>query len=343
MAFLFGKNWSRSELLTHVGHIDQIAGIRAYELQDGPGYHTRVFHVYTGSGLTFDVLADKALDIAHAAINGQELAWQSPAGDVHPARYEPEALGWLRTFQGGLLVTCGLEQYGSPNAGGDKHYGLHGRIGNMPTEQVGYRGDWFGDEYRLQITGKVRQAALYNENFLLERTITTWLGKSRVDLEDRVTNLGYQSEPHMMLYHCNFGFPLLGPSTRLVMDSTEIIPRTEEAARGQTEWDILCSPTAGYREQVFRHKLKANNDGWGRVQLINPDLGLQMGLEINLTTLPWLFQWKMMGQGAYVLGLEPGNTGTMDGRAEARECGLLMELFPGETRTYQINIQVTTS
>ena len=44
---------------------------------------------------------------------GLPLAWRSPAGDVHPSYYEPEGFGWLRSFAGGLLTTCGLDQFGS--------------------------------------------------------------------------------------------------------------------------------------------------------------------------------------------------------------------------------------
>ena len=47
-----------------------------------------------------------------------------------------------------------------------------------------------------------------------------------------------------------------------------------------------------------------------------------------------------MGQGAYVLGVEPVNTSAMEGRADARAKGVLLELEPGESRKYSITFSV---
>jgi hypothetical protein len=48
----------------------------------------------------------------------------------------------------------------------------------------------------------------------------------------------------------------------------------------------------------------------------------------------------MMGEGLYVLGLEPSNCGTLAGRAGARAGGLLPELAAGESRTYRLELEV---
>jgi hypothetical protein len=47
-----------------------------------------------------------------------------------------------------------------------------------------------------------------------------------------------------------------------------------------------------------------------------------------------------MGESAYVLGIEPANCGGIMGRAAARESGDLPTLEPGESRTYQIALEV---
>jgi hypothetical protein len=336
MATLFGREWTRVDLQQQIGSMEQLAGIRVGTITDGPGAGMRIFHVYTAPGLNFDVLADKALDISRAEFRGIPLTWQSPAGDVHPARYEPDGLGWLRAFQGGLLTTCGLDHFGPPCEDQGRRYGLHGRVANLPAEQVGCSCDWVGDEYRLQITGKVRQASLYGENLLLERAITVWMGRSEIQIDDRVTNLGDQPQPHMILYHCNFGFPLIGPTTRLRLDCQETIPRTPEAARGLGEWDRFQAPDPRYSEQVFCHRPRPQADNRGRAELYNPTLGLTTRLEFDLAGLPWLYEWKMMGVGAYVVGLEPANTATLEGIAEARRLGVLPELAPGEARRYRL-------
>ena len=46
------------------------------------------------------------------------------------------------------------------------------------------------------------------------------------------------------------------------------------------------------------------------------------------------FTWRMLGVGTYVMGLEPGNCPTVEGRIEAGKAGTLPFLEPGERRTY---------
>lgn len=50
-------------------------------------------------------------------------------------------------------------------------------------------------------------------------------------------------------------------------------------------------------------------------------------------------QWKQVGQGTYVLGLEPANC-LGEGRSAARERGTLVELAPGEVRSYALEMKV---
>jgi hypothetical protein len=128
MAYLYDRDWTRQELLQHVGHMDQVAGIKLLEVTDGIERGNRLLRVWTGSGLDFDVLPDRALDISACCYKGIPLAWASPTGAVHPAFYEPGGLGWLRSFQGGLLVTCGLDQFGPPCSDAGEELGLHGRV-----------------------------------------------------------------------------------------------------------------------------------------------------------------------------------------------------------------------
>ena len=56
--------------------------------------------------------------------------------------------------------------------------------------------------------------------------------------------------------------------------------------------------------------------------------------------LPHLFQWKMMGEGAYVLGIEPANSSGINGRAAARQSGDLAYLAPGQSVTYDIAFEI---
>jgi hypothetical protein len=48
----------------------------------------------------------------------------------------------------------------------------------------------------------------------------------------------------------------------------------------------------------------------------------------------------MMGEGAYVLGIEPANCGGILGRAAARESGDLPFLAPGQSASYEMTLEV---
>ncbi len=54
-------------------------------------------------------------------------------------------------------------------------------------------------------------------------------------------------------------------------------------------------------------------------------------------TLPYLVLWRMLGQGTYVVGLEPSTNGTA-GRHDVRAKGELVVLEPGESREYDLVI-----
>jgi len=109
VAELYGKRWTRAELTRYVGDISQIAGIRPVVFQDGPEAGVRALEFRTGGGLAFTVLAERAMDIGLAEIHGVPVSFLSPVGYVHPSYFEGAGMGWLRTFQGGLFVTCGLD------------------------------------------------------------------------------------------------------------------------------------------------------------------------------------------------------------------------------------------
>ena len=55
--------------------------------------------------------------------------------------------------------------------------------------------------------------------------------------------------------------------------------------------------------------------------------------------IAWRFEWKMAGAGTHVLGIEPANC-YVEGRAAERARGTLVTLEPGESRTYELSLEV---
>lgn len=342
MAHLFGRHWTRAELTQHVGHMDQLAGIRALEGTEGVERGGRILEVWTGSGLFFQLLADRALDISTCRYQGQSLAWRSATGDATPAFSHPDGLEWLRTFPGGLLATCGLDHFGAPSEDGGEKFGIHGRIGALPAQKVAWKTWWEGDDYHLMVSGDVRQYRLFGENLVLHREVRTKLGSTQLAITDTITNEGFTPQPHMILYHFNFGFPLLSADATLDLNVSETHPRDQRAVAGLDSWRRFQAPTAGWDEQVFRHKPIPEADGWVTVKLANPVQRLALTMRYEAQHLPYLFQWKQVGQGAYVVGLEPGNSSAIEGRAVARQRGDLPLLEPGEARQYRLQLEIAS-
>src|SRR2546427_8346479 len=147
---------TRRDLMRRVGRLEQVAGVRLVTLGDGVERGVRVLEFRTGTGFEFDVVVDRAFDIGRCEHAGRALAWTSRTGFAGPWFYEPVGLGFLRSFGGGLLTTCGLdhvllpaedtaEQYGYPDKPRET-YGLHGRVTGRPARLVGYGERWSGDE-----------------------------------------------------------------------------------------------------------------------------------------------------------------------------------------------------
>jgi hypothetical protein len=343
MATLFGRDYTRAELLQRVGDISQLGGVKPVEFVNGNERGVRAAEFKTGAGLNFTVLLDRGLDISAADYCGQSLCWRSSTGDVAPAFYEPEGLGWLRSFFGGLLITCGLTYIGSPSEDQGKALGLHGRVANLPAKNVWMNGCWEGDDYIMWVQGKVQETAVFQENLVLHRKIWARLGESRLFLEDVVENQGYTPTENMMLYHINAGFPVVDEGTELIAPFVHTIPRTPEARQALSEFSKFGRPMAGFQEQVYFHDLAPDQDGYVWSAMINRNFkqgqGLGLYVKYRKAQLPQQIEWKMTGEGIYVVGMEPG-TNWVDGRGPERDAGRLILLQPGETRSYQLEIGV---
>jgi hypothetical protein len=337
MVRLYGKNYTRKELLRHIGRIGQVGGARAFEFIEGAARGMVGVDVRSGSGLNYTVLPGRGLDISDLEYKGIPLAWRSCSGDRHPTFYEPEGFRWVRTFGGGALVTCGLDQIGTPGEEAGEEYGLHGRYSATPAERFHCDEEWRGNDCIVFVEGRVRQACLFRENLLLERRIETPLGEDRILIHDRVENAGGRPQVHMILYHCNFGFPLIDQGTRLYASAEAIVPRDDEAARGLDRAMIMEAPERR-EEQCYFYTMNPRK-GWVEVALANRKLGIGVLLRYRADTLPSFTQWKCLANGDYVVGLEPSNCDLL-GRVEARRQKKLVVLRPGEIVDYELKLQI---
>ena len=232
-----GFNWQDK-----VNNVAQIGGIETSVLDNGPGNGTRIAWVNTGAGLRYKVVIDRGLDIVDAFYNQYSLAWLSHAGVTAPRPDANRGLEWLYSFGGGLLTTCGLTHIGGPESDEFGERGLHGRISNLPAriESI-VQPDLLAGKLQMSITAVVKQSRVFGPNLELRRTISGTLGEPSVRIHDVVTNLGNIPAPHMILYHCNYGWPL-------VDEGTEIICKGDWASRGLDMDNAVFNSNRNFRK-----------------------------------------------------------------------------------------------
>ncbi|MHC4402307.1 MAG: aldose 1-epimerase family protein [Planctomycetota bacterium] len=253
----------------------------------------------------FVVLPTRGMGIWHARMGNVQLGWKSPVkGPVHPAFVplsEASGLGWLDGFDE-LLVRCGLESNGAPefNDDGTLRYGLHGKIANVPAHKV-------------EVT---------------------------VDGDDTVTNLSAEPGELELLYHTNFGVPLLDPGSKAVLPVRKMAPRDAVAVENLSEWDTYGHETPGSSEAVFFFELAADVDGNTRALLHNAAGTAGVSLLFNADQLPYFTLWKNRQAAAdgYVTGLEPA-INFPNVKSFEKEKGRVAVLQPGESRTFRLELE----
>ncbi len=345
MALYAGKKWKRADLLSLIGDPYQVGGAQVFQYTEGKAQGVRGISVNTGGGLHFTVLPGRGMDIPEAFFKGKALHFFSGTGITSPAYYDERDLEWLRTFYVGLLTTCGIANSGAPSVDEGEPFGLHGRIANTAAEGLCVDQHWVADEYVITMKGRMREAKALFENLALTRSIETKLGANGFRIRDVISNSGFEPQPLMMLYHFNFGFPLLSSNSKVIGPVVETVPRDEEARkdRGVEECLTYPEPVQGYREKVFFHTLGADKRDNTFIALVNPDCGdgtaLGIVLRFNAKELPVFTQWKMPRKGFYVTGLEPGTAPPL-GRGVLRERGTLPHLNGQEEYSITIDFEV---
>jgi hypothetical protein len=345
MPTLWGARYSKRELLRRVGRLEQVAGVRLVTLADGIGRGVRIIEFRTGTGFSFDVLVDRSFDVGRCEIEGMPLNWQSNPGVVAPWYYEHDDWGWFRSWGGGMVVTCGLDHtlgpgdddataYHQPHVRTTVHYALHGRVGGLPARLVGCGERWEGDECVLWAEGEVLQSSVYQEHLVLRRRIEARVGESRFTIRDEVENVGHSQTSHMLLYHCNAGFPVVDEGSRVLIPSSHV--RTDYGVPVEG-WDTLVGPQPDFTEACFENTTIAEAGGTVPVAVVNERLGLGVYQVYRREQLPFHTCWRMLGEDTYGLAMEPGTNRDM-GRFDAKKRGELQSLEPGETRTYDLEI-----
>ena len=321
----------------YIGHPSQLSGVEEVTLARGKGKGMTLLEVRNGKGLCFTLSADRAMDISRMSFMGMNMGYFAPCGYVAPSFYDNRGDGFLKSFTAGFMTTCGLAAVGSPCVDEGEELPLHGTIANTPCESFSYS----ETENDIVICAAVRDASLFGRKLVLERRFVCSKTENKLKITDSVKNIGGKAEPCMLLYHFNMGYPLLSETAKIYIPHSSVTPRNEHAREDIENCLKPEKPQADYEERCYYFDVK-DKDGIASVGIFNPDIEKGLKMSFDKASLDCFTEWKMMGEGEYVLGLEPANC-TPDGRDVMRREGRLKLVDVGESYDTSIELEFIES
>jgi hypothetical protein len=270
-------------------------------------------HVGAGPDLQLDLTS--ALDIGSCRVGGVELA----PGRAVPDDGDPRILHAV----GGFLFTCGPDHVRHPepiSGRGGRKYPLHGSMAATKPEIIAHERSETSEEVIARVIVRMAQGGE-------AEILRTWrmAATGEVTLQDRLTNIGPQPFPPMLMYHMNIGAHLFDDDTKLtgeMLDGGRI-----GWTFGEGDGHVFCVPAEAQ-----------SDDGMGRLALgpIAPLGGKSLHVAFSTDTLPYLQMWRNQASPAHVLGIEPVSH-PWKKREELAKDGLLSLLAPGEFRIYRLS------
>lgn len=335
---------TKSGLKERAGTIKQFCGIEKVQYLDGKAKNVEALFFRTGSGLTFTVLPDRCMDIFYAEMNGTPLAYLTQAGICAPQYYDNKSWAWVKTFGGGLLTTCGLMNVGPACEFEGDNFGAHGAISAAPAQNICIAEYWDGENFILEAKGTMREERMNKYNLKMERTIRAVAGSKQISIQDKITNEAHKSSPLMIMYHMNMGFPLVSENSRLATSLKSLLPRDPDAADGVDKYSSYEKPKDKYFEKCYFHIMNKTKNGKAAAGIFNPKFenGIGIVIEWDRENLPRMTQWKMLGKGLYVNGIEPSNCwcNSVPNEVNSPE---YRPIEPGEERIFNLTVSVLNS
>ena len=328
--------------------------VRKLTLHGGKQEGVEVIIVDNGK-LSFTVVPTRGMSVLEVKLGDVRLGWNSPVKElVHPHYMNLQSrggLGWLEGFNE-WMVRCGLENNGQP--GTDKFINnlgveatmeltLHGKIANIPASEVEVLVDRDAP-YRIRVRGRVHERMMFGPKLELWTEISTEPGSNELRIADRITNRGSAEQEFQILYHTNYGPPLLEDGAVFLAPAARVVPLNDHAANSVRGYAAYAGPKAGFVEQVYCLYPLADTAGRTLIALANKARDRAVSMAFALKELPYVTLWKNTASEdeGYVTGLEPG-TNFPNNRSIERKLGRAPRLAPGASHSATIDYAIHIS
>ncbi len=325
--------------------------VRKLTLHGGKQEGVEVVIVNNGK-LSFTVVPTRGMSVLEAKFGDVRLGWNSPVKEVvHPHHMNLQSrggLGWLEGFNE-WMVRCGLESNGHPgtdkfinNVGAEAvmELTLHGKIANIPASEVEVVVDR-ELPCRIRVRGRVDERTMFGPKLELWTEISTEPGSNELRIADIITNRGAPEQEFQILYHTNYGPPLLEDGAVFLAPVARVIPFNDHAAKSLKDYAAYAGPKTGFVEQVYCLHPLADASGRTVIALANKARDRAVSMAFAVKELPYVTLWKnTASEGeSYVTGLEPG-TNFPNNRSIERKLGRVPQLAPGASHSATIDYAI---
>jgi hypothetical protein len=190
------------------------------------------------------------------------------------------------------------------------------------------------------VRGRVEERMFYGPKLVLEAEISTVPGSNEFQLADLIANDGEDEQEFQIIYHANFGPPLLEEGSTFAAAVERVTPFNQHAVKDVASYANYQGPRLGFIEQVYCLYPKSDRAGRALITLRNKARDKAVSMKFATGELPFVTLWKNTNapKEGYVTGLEPG-TGFPNNRRIERKFGRVPKLPPGGT--FKASIDVT--
>ncbi|WP_297205768.1 aldose 1-epimerase family protein [uncultured Pluralibacter sp.] len=308
-------------------------------LHGGRQEGSKVITIRSKSGLTIALSPTRGMNLLKVEGFGSRMGWDSPVKEVvNPAFINLESrngLGWLEGFNE-MMVRCGYEWTGHPVRADGQLYTLHGKAGNTPVSRVEVE---VADAapYEIRVRGLIKESTFKKADLQTLTELRYVPGSNSFSLHDVLTNHADYPHDYQIIYHSNFGTPILEDGARFLAPMAGVSPFNDYAKGGLKAWQTYAGPTKDFDEMVFNIQPLSDSNHQTLAAVVNKAGDKGASIAFNTEQLPVLTMWKntdTLKQG-YVTGIEPGTSYAYPVTIE-RQQKRVKQLQPGASTQFDL-------